>query len=426
MLMTEPMDAQVCVVGAGPGGLALAVELTRAGVDVVVVEQTGHFNRSFRGESISPDGVYLLDRLGVLKEIIEEGAMETRRLEIVDGGRTVLDADFDRFDDYEYRYPMEVPQPTLLKALADAAGTTGRFRMVRRSKAAALLEEGGRITGVSCSTPDGPLEVRARLTVAADGRYSKVREMAGLDARKLPLDRDVIWFKVPAPAGWDVLTYRIRIRADKHALFIPTFPNMVRVGVNIPKDGLRDVRRLGIGFLHSHVRELAPEMAPVVVEHVPDWSHTSVLDIFTSTAPRWSRPGLVLMGDAAHTLSPILGQGVNHALIDAVTLAPLVAAAFERPAAERDRALGDAADRFQAVREPSVARSRRIQLRQEKLFTFGSRPGGWLRQGLYRAMNSSTPLTRFILGKAYFQVQPRRSARDRVPVRNASGVRHVI
>ncbi|GLX54180.1 monooxygenase [Streptomyces hygroscopicus subsp. hygroscopicus] len=404
-MTTTELTAEVCVVGGGPAGLTLAVELAKRSVSVVVLEQSGHFDRSFRGESVSPDSVWLLDELGVLDRL--HGAyQQMHRMEIVDSGSTVLRADFRRFR-YPHPYPVEMPQPALLSALA-ALGQEEHpehFVLVRRATATRLLRSadgGGPVTGVTARTPEGEITVRAALTVAADGRFSKVREMAGLPYTKLPLDRDVVWLKLPFPPEWDDRTYRIRIRGDQHGLFIPTHPNSVRVGFNIPKGGLKALRAQGLPALYERLDLLAPELSGSVRSEIRSWSDTSMLDIFTALVPRWSMPGLVLIGDAAHTLTPILGQGVNHAIIDAVTLAPLVREAID--AGGDEAALLRACEEFQRAREEAVGRSRGLQLRQERLFALHG-AGGVLRRSLYRVVDQSQKLKEKVLGGAYFQLQ---------------------
>ncbi|MFI2288849.1 FAD-dependent oxidoreductase [Streptomyces niveus] len=403
--MTTELTADVCVVGGGPAGLTLAVELAKRSVSVVVLEQSGHFDRSFRGESVSPDSVWLLDKLGVLGRL--EGAYQQMHgMEIIDSGSTVLRADFRRFP-YPHPYPVEMPQPALLSALADLGQEEHpeHFTLVRRATATRLLRAGGEsgpVTGVVARTPEGELTVRAALSVAADGRFSKVREMSGLPYTKLPLDRDVVWLKLPFPSEWDDRTYRIRIRGDQHGLFIPTHPDSVRVGFNIPKGGLKELRAQGLPALYERLGGLAPELAESVRSEIRSWSDTSMLDIFTTMVPHWSMPGLVLIGDAAHTLTPILGQGVNHAIIDAVTLAPLVRDAID--AGGDEAALARAGAEFQRAREGSVAKSRALQLRQERLFALHG-VGGVGRRSLYRVVDRSQKLKERVLGGAYFQLQ---------------------
>jgi 2-polyprenyl-6-methoxyphenol hydroxylase-like FAD-dependent oxidoreductase len=267
-----------------------------------------------------------------------------------------------------------------------------------------LLRDGDSVTGVRCTTPDGPVDIHAALTVAADGRFSKVREMSGLSYTKVPLDRDVVWLKLPCPEEWDDVTYRVRIKGGNHGLFIPTHPDDVRVGLNIPKGGLKALRAEGLGALHRRLDELAPELSETVRAEIRSWTDTSMLDIFTALVPEWSMPGLLLIGDAAHTLSPILGQGVNHAIIDAVTLAPMIAPVLGDGKPDH-AAMGAVLREFQRTREESVSRSRGLQLRQERMFAL-SKP--WAvagRRALYRIVDRSPALKQKILAGAYFQLQ---------------------
>lgn len=404
--MSTARESDCVVVGGGPAGMICALELARAGLSVLLLEKTRTMERTFRGESLSPDAVLLLDRVGVLDDIRKAGALVTRRLEISEGGRALMSTEFADYD-YPQRFPMEVPQPTLLRAFDTAGAREEGLEVVRGAGVTSLLEEDGRVVGVVYSGPDGPQEVRADLVIAADGRYSPVLEMSGLPSRRIPLTRDVVWMRTPLPEEWDTETYRIRMRGAGHGLFIPTYPDEVRVGFNIPKGGVAELRKEGIDALHQRITELAPELGDRIREHVTRFADTSVLDIFTSQTPRWSRPGLVLIGDAAHTLTPILGQGVNHALVDGVTLAGLLgeAAHAHGDPTLRRAAFDDAATRFQAEREPEVAMSRRLQMRQERLFTAGHPLAVVARSGLYQAMHSSRTLRTRMLANAYFRLQ---------------------
>lgn len=404
----EPLHADVCVVGAGPGGLALALDLVRRGLEVAVLERSPDGRRDFRGESVSPDGVRLLDRLGVLDALTAD-ALPVRRLEVADAGRTVLSVDFASFP-YRYRYPLEIPQPRLLAELTALASVHPGFRLLGHWTATGLLRRdgdtgSGPVTGVSAATPDGPREVRATVTVGADGRYSRVRDLAGLPMTRTPLARDVLWLRLPRPARWTEAAYRVRIDGDKHALVLPDSAGTVRMGLNIPKGGVREMRAAGVTALHARVAALVPELAESACGQLHSWSDVALLDIFTASGPRWWGPGVVLLGDAAHTLSPVLGQGVNHALADAAALAAVLGEALGDPRPGRSGDLDRALAGYQRGRERAVARSRALQLRQETVFTWSGPVPVRARRTLYRALSASSALRARVLEPAYFADQ---------------------
>jgi 2-polyprenyl-6-methoxyphenol hydroxylase-like FAD-dependent oxidoreductase len=408
------VEADVCVVGAGPAGLTLGLELARRGRRVTVLEQKAGFERSFRGEAMSPDAVWLLNRLGVFEHVRDQ-ARPTRRMEVRDGGRRVFSVDFTP-SIYESPQPMEIPQPPLLTAMARLAAAHPGFTLLREHAGNQLTHSGGRVTGVVSSGPDGDVEVRAPLTVIADGRYTRFRTQAGLAAERLTLDRDVIWLRLPRPASWDQDTYAVRIAAGAHMVLIPTVPDQLRIGFNIPKGALRQWRAQGMSALYQRFDQLAPELSETVREHINTWSDMALLDIFTAVVPSWSAPGVVLIGDAAHTLSPILGLGVHHALVDAVTLAPLVDKALSRDKstlhASREasdeglnEALDEAGREFQRLREPAVNASRAVQLRQEHAFAVNRPAAVAIRRLVYRFLDRSGPVKRRVLTGLYYGVQ---------------------
>ncbi len=399
---------------------ALALALIRLGLDVVLLERRDPARGAgpaFRGESVSPDGVRLLAGLGVW-ERVRGAAHRVDRLEIQDAGRRVLDLRFADFP-YRYRHPAELPQDALLAALAEqTARQPGACTVLEPATAVGLLAEGPAVTGVRARTPTGTVRVEAPLTVGADGRHSAVRRLSGLQerVRHRPLERDVVWLKLPFPAGWDRRVYRVRIAGDSHGLFLPCADGTVRVGLNIPKGGLRTLRAGGLDRLCARIGRLAPEAGEAAPAAACARGRTR--RCWTSSPPRsrtGRRPASSWWRDAAHTLSPVLGQGVNHALADAVALAPLAAEALGRDRRARGSALRTALDLFQQQREPDVRRSRALQLRQERMFALTAPAATALRRTVYRALDASPVLRRRVLAPAYFPGRRPAARREQPP-----------
>ena len=301
-----------------------------------------------------------------------------------------------------------------------AAADHNRLRLVRSATVSELVRTAGRISGVRYRRDGAIHEVRSRLVVAADGRYGTTAAMASLPSRRKPMQRDFLWVKVTAPDTWDRSCYQVHMKADSHVMCIPTVPDLVRLGVNIPPGGLREIRASGLSALHDKIGKLVPELADTVAEQVGSWRDTSVLDIFTSYTPRWSTPGLVAIGDAAHTLSPVLAQGVNHAILDGVVLADLLPAALTHPT---DIAVDDACRRLQEIREPSVEIARSLQMRQEMAFAQRGVVGEFGRRSIYRAIGNSAFLKKRIWGSIYYSLlnsdNVTRHAVDRLAARRA-------
>jgi len=400
--MIEQIHTDVCIIGGGPAGLTLALELVRRNLQVVVIEQATNYDRSFRGEFISPDSVYILEKLGIIEKIRARELIYTKNFEIIENNEKVLNVNFNDFN-YNYKYPINIPQPLLLEALLEETSRYQNFQILRGTSCSELITQGMAIAGAKCRTSLGMVEIHASLTVGADGRYSRVRDLAKCEYQKFPLNRDAIWFKLPLPAYWQESTGRIRIVRDRHALLLPTYPKMLRIGFNIPKGGLQEVKKKGIQHLHEIIAQLEPELALDVKEHIKSWADTSTLDIFTTIVPTWYREGLVLIGDAAHTLSPILGQGVNHAIIDAVTLAPIVETALkEKPGVP---VTAEVLKKFQALREKDIEIVRKMQLRQEKIFGASSNLTTFLRRTIYKTINATDWLKRKIWMQVYYKHQ---------------------
>ena len=306
-----------CVVGGGPGGAVMSLLLARAGVDVTLLEAHPDFDREFRGDTLHPSVMEIMDQLGLAGRLLELRHTELRTFTLQTASGPFTPVDLGRLDT-KYPYITMMPQTSFLEFVTGEAQRYPNFRLVMGARVRDLVEEDGVVRGVRYEAEDGLHEVRAVLTIGADGRGSRVRRLAGFELVKTSPPMDVLWFKLPRekddPEG---IVGRI---GRGHIAIMLDREDYWQAGYVIPKGTYPELRREGIEALHRGFAELIPEFADRI-EHLKDWQQASLLSVESSRCPRWYRPGLLLIGDAAHVMSPVGGVGINYAIQDAVVAA---------------------------------------------------------------------------------------------------------
>jgi 2-polyprenyl-6-methoxyphenol hydroxylase-like FAD-dependent oxidoreductase len=317
---------QCAVAGGGPAGMMLGLLLARAGVTVAVLEKHADFLRDFRGDTIHPSTLEALYELGILDEFLERPHQEVRRLTGHVAGATITLADLTHLSTH-CKFIALMPQWDFLDFIAAEARKYPQFQLLMRAEVTGLIEDGGRVSGLTAATPDGVLDVYADLVVGADGRRSTVREHARLTVDDLGAPMDVLWLRVPRLADdpSQVLGY---LEAG-HVFVMIDRGDYWQCGYVIRKGGIDDVKARGLPAFRASIASMVPFLADRV-DTLRDWDDIKLLTVAVDRLRQWYRPGLLCIGDAAHAMSPIGGVGINLAIQDAVAAANILAGPLAR------------------------------------------------------------------------------------------------
>jgi 2-polyprenyl-6-methoxyphenol hydroxylase-like FAD-dependent oxidoreductase len=310
-----------CVVGGGPAGAVLALLLARKGVNVTLLEAHGDFDRDFRGDSLHPSILEVMDEIGLADRLLDLPHTKVSVLPIQTSTGPFVPLDFRRLKT-KFPYIAFMPQTRFLEFVTEEAKRYPNFRLVMRARVKELIEVDGVVRGVRYESKGGLHEVRTLLTVGADGRFSRLRRLGGFEPKEASPPMDVLWFRLPRrPDESRGIVARI---ARGHIGVLLDRGEQWQAAYVIPKGTYQEMKAAGLEELRGSFARLLPEAADRI-EHLVEWKQVSVLSVAADRLPRWYRPGLLLIGDAAHVMSPVAGVGINYAVLDAVVTANLLA-----------------------------------------------------------------------------------------------------
>ena len=351
------------VVGGGPAGMVAGLLLARAGIGVTVLEKHPDFLRDFRGDTVHPSTLTLLDELGLGEKFDAVPHSELTAAGFPTDDRAMMTlADLTRLK-VRHPYIAMVPQWDFLDLLADSAAKEETFTLRMNTEMTGLIREGGRVTGICYKTAEGTEgELRADLVIAADGRWSLARREAGLKPTEYDCPFDVWWFRLSRhdDEGAGMLVPRMRNR--RFAVPLPR-TGYFQIAYLAPKGA--DLRTEGIEAFRANVTEVCPEFADRVHE-LETMDDVKFLDVRLNLLGQWHIDGLLCIGDAAHAMSPVGGVGINLAVQDAVAAATLLA----EPLRQGRPTLGDLA----AIRSRRLLPTTLVQGLQRILHRMVMRP----------------------------------------------------
>jgi 2-polyprenyl-6-methoxyphenol hydroxylase-like FAD-dependent oxidoreductase len=324
----DVIQTTCCVVGGGPAGIILALLLARQGIKTVLLEAHADFDRDFRGDTIHPAIMNILDDIGLASRLLEtvpHSKLHGIVPPLPGGASTRLD-----FGVLGGRFPFMtvMRQADFLEFLAAEARRYSAFQLVTGANVRELVEDVGMVRGVRYQAADGWHEVRALLTVGADGRFSRLRQLSGLPApKKTSPPIDVLWFRLPKLPG-DPEGIMGGFRMGRGLIMLERTDHW-QLGHVLPKGGYQQLQAAGIEAFRETIAQIVPWLSGRVDE-LHEWKQCSLLAVESDHLPRWYRPGLLLIGDAAHVMSPIGGNGINYAIQDAAAASNILSAPLKR------------------------------------------------------------------------------------------------
>lgn len=308
----------VCIVGGGPAGMMLAFLLARRGIQVILLEAGKDFDRDFRGDALSPGVLEVVHQIGLMSELVKLSRSSLATINYIHQDQKWVMADFSHLK-CQFPYLMVVPQPDFLEFMKKEASRYPGFQIIMGASVSELIKDQGNVQGIIFKKDGQTHEVRAQLTVGADGRASRVRKLANIKMRCTASALDFLCFRIPRlVSDPDQKNLNVYV-GDGYYIAIWDRTDYWQLNVAIPKGSYPTLRAQGMGPLQDQIQSALPHFAERM--GALTWSEIAYLNVEPALAPKWYRQGLLLIGDAAHIMSPAGGVGINTAIQDAVAAA---------------------------------------------------------------------------------------------------------
>jgi 2-polyprenyl-6-methoxyphenol hydroxylase-like FAD-dependent oxidoreductase len=387
--MPRTIQTHCCIVGGGPAGMMLGYLLGRAGIETVVLEKHADFFRDFRGDTVHPSTLQVMDELGLIDGFLKVPHQELQKMDGQFGDESIRIADLSRTN-AKYPFIAMMPQWDFLNFLRESGERFASLNVMMNANATDLVRSGDAVVGVNADTPEGPVEIRAGLTIGCDGRHSMVREGAGLEVEEKGAPMDVLWFRAGRRPN-ETENLFARVQTGK---MLVTFDrgDYWQCAYVIAKGQLDAVKAKGLDVFRNDVISMAPVLSAGMSD-VKSWDDVKLLTVAINRLKRWTLPGLLCIGDAAHAMSPVGGVGVNLAIQDAVATANLLAAKLVALKSTRGCPSEEELDAVRRRREFPVRMTQAMQVVvQNRIISVALRPGDQpLRAPLFARIVNAIP-----------------------------------
>jgi len=320
--MPKTIQTHCCIVGGGPAGMMLGYLLGRAGIETIVLEKHADFFRDFRGDTVHPSTLQVMDELGLIDGFLKVPHQQLQKMDGRFGEASIRVADLALLR-VKYPFIAMMPQWDFLNFLRESGKRFPSLSVMMNANATDLIWSGDTVIGVTADTPDGPIQIHAGLTIACDGRHSIMRPRAGLNVDEIGAPMDVLWFRAGRRVD-ETESLFARLQTGK---MLVTFDrgDYWQCAYVIAKGQFDAVKAKGLDAFRNEVISMAPILGAGMTD-VKTWDDVKLLTVAINRLERWTKPGLLCIGDAAHAMSPVGGVGVNLAIQDAVATANLLAA----------------------------------------------------------------------------------------------------
>jgi 2-polyprenyl-6-methoxyphenol hydroxylase-like FAD-dependent oxidoreductase len=383
------IQTHCCIVGGGPAGIMLGYLLGRAGIETVVLEKHADFFRDFRGDTVHPSTLQVMDELGLIDGFLKVPHQELQKMDGQFGDEAIRIADLSRVN-VKYPFIAMMPQWDFLNFLRESGKRFACLNVMMNANATDLIRSGDAVVGITADTQEGPVEIRAGLTIGCDGRHSIVRERAGLEVEEIGAPMDVLWFRAGRRAN-ETENLFARVQTGK---MLVTFDrgDYWQCAYVIAKDQFDAVKARGLDVFRNDVIGMAPVLSAGMAD-VKSWDDVKLLTVAINRLKRWTLPGLLCIGDAAHAMSPVGGVGVNLAIQDAVATANLLAAKLVAVKESRGCPVEDDLDAVRRRRTFPVRMTQTMQVVvQNNIISVALKPGNQpLRAPLFARLVNAIP-----------------------------------